>query len=223
MGQQAKTINGTAYRQLRADILSGRLRPGERLKFATLTRGYGVSVSVLREALAKLSAERLVVAAPQQGFRVTPLSAEDLQDLTAVRCDIEGLAFRYSMERGDLAWESKVMATHHMLERTQMTVDGDPQLFGEPWAVAHSDFHLALFAGCGSPRLMELAISLRDSAELYRRWSRSIGDPDRDIAGEHRDLRDAALDRDVEAGVNLLQLHIDRTTRKLLDAVSSSS
>lgn len=219
MPDRGKTINGAAYDRLRADILSGRLRPGERLKFAGLSQQYDVSVSVLREALAKLSAEKLVVGAPQQGFRVVPLSAEDLEDLTAVRCDVEGLAFRYSIERGDLAWESRVIATHHTLERTPMMVEDDPQLFSEAWAAAHSDFHLALFEGCGSPRLIGLASSLRDSAELYRRWSRPLGDPGRDIAAEHRALRDAALDRDADAGVRLLNAHISRTTYKLLDAV----
>ncbi|MEO3827049.1 GntR family transcriptional regulator [Actinomadura sp. B10D3] len=218
MGRESRTINGAAYDRLRAEILSGRLRPGERLKFAALSQRLDVSVSVLREALAKLTAEKLVVSAPQQGFRVTPLSSDDLEDLTAVRCDIEGLAFRYSIERGDLAWESRVIAAHHTLANTPMTVEGDPKLFSEAWATAHSHFHATLFDACGSNRLYDLAESLRDSAELYRRWSRPIGDQGRDIAGEHKMIMEAALARDADKGVALLREHISRTTRKLLDA-----
>ncbi|MGV9774669.1 hypothetical protein [Streptosporangium sp. NPDC003464] len=61
--------------------------------------------------------------------------------------------------------------------------------------------------------------SLRDSAEPYRRWSRPIGkDQDRDIAGEHRRLLEAALARDT--GAARLRAHITRTTHVLLDAVS---
>lgn len=221
MGRESKTINGAAYDRLRAEILSGRLRPGERLKFAALSQRLDVSVSVLREALAKLTAEKLVVSAPQQGFRVTPLSTDDLEDLTAVRCDIEGLAFRYSIERGDLAWESRVIAAHHTLANTPMTVEGDPKLFSEAWATAHSHFHATLFDACGSGRLYDLAASLRDSAELYRRWSRPIGDQGRDIAGEHKKIMEAALARDADEGVALLRAHISRTTRKLLDATQA--
>ncbi|MDP9868322.1 MULTISPECIES: GntR family transcriptional regulator [Streptosporangium] len=221
MSQGISTLNRAAYERLRADILSGRLRPGDRLKFAALSERYGTSASVLREALAKLSAEKLVVETPRRGFRVVPLSTEDLEDLTAVRCDIECMAFRHSIERGDLAWESRLIAAHHTLENTPMTVDGDPELFREEWAKAHSHFHVTLFDACGSRRLHELAVSLRDSAELYRHWSRPIGkDQDRDIAGEHRRLLEAALARDADTGAARLRAHITRTTHVLLDAVS---
>ncbi|WP_329091560.1 MULTISPECIES: GntR family transcriptional regulator [unclassified Streptosporangium] len=224
MKQGANTLNGVAYDRMRADILAGRLRPGDRLKFAALSERYGTSISVLREVLAKLSAEKLVVEAPRQGFRVIPLSPEDLEDLTAVRCDIECMAFRYSIERGDLAWESRVIAAHHTLENTPMTVDGDPELFSEEWAKAHSHFHVTLFDACGSRRLRDLAMSLRDGAELYRRWSRPIGkDRERDIAGEHRRLTEAALARDADTGAERLRAHITRTTHVLLNAADGFS
>ncbi|GII90614.1 hypothetical protein Ssi02_08450 [Sinosporangium siamense] len=133
------------------------------------------------------------------------------------------MAFRYSIERGDLAWESRVIAAHHTLENTPMTVDSDPELFSEEWAKAHSHFHVTPFDGCGSPRLCDLALSLRDSAELYRRWSRPIGqDRERDIAGEHRRLMEAALARDADTGAARLRAHITRTTRVLLEAVNST-
>ncbi|GAB3977143.1 GntR family transcriptional regulator [Actinoallomurus acanthiterrae] len=223
MSKRTDTLNGITYDRLRADILAGRLLPNERLKFAALSERYGASVSVMREALAKLSAEKLVVEAPRQGFRVMPLSPDDLKDLTAVRCDIECLAFRYSVERGDLAWESRVVAAHHTLENIPMTVDGDPERFSEEWATAHSHFHLTLFDACGSPRLRELAISLRDSAELYRRWSRPLGrDHGRDIASEHRKLMEAVLARDADAVASRLEAHITRTTYVLLDAVTDT-
>lgn len=220
MGQPSRiTTNGKTYEQIRADILSGRLPPGERLKFSALTAQYGAKSGVLRETLVKLSSEGLVLAEPRRGFSVTPIWDEDLRDLTEVRCDLEGVAFQYAMERGDLAWEGRVTAAHHTLQRTQMEVDGDPKVFSEEWAAAHADFHLALIEGCGNRRLINLATLQRDSSELYRRWSKPLGDPHRDIAGEHLQLRDAAVNRNVQDGVELLRSHIRRTTEKLLEAV----
>jgi DNA-binding GntR family transcriptional regulator len=222
MARPPATITSTTYERLRGDILTGRLQPGERLKFGPLTERYGTSVSVLREALAKLSTERLVVGAHQQGFRVVSLSKEDLVDLTAVRVDIECLAFKYSIERGDLAWEGRILADHHHLQNTEMTVDGDPDRFSEAWAVVHGRFHLTLMDACGSPRLLDLATSLRDSAELYRRWSRPLGhDEGRDIEGEHQQLMTAALARDGESGVAGLRTHINRTTDALFSVLDA--
>src|SRR5712672_2028195 len=73
------------YQHLRADILACRLRPGVKLQINLLAEDLGVSLSGVREALSKLSAEGLVVAEPQRGFRVAPVSLEDLGDLTMTR------------------------------------------------------------------------------------------------------------------------------------------
>jgi DNA-binding GntR family transcriptional regulator len=61
-----------------------------------------------------------------------------------------------------------------------------------------------------------MAVSLRDAAELYRRWSRPLGhDSDRDVQGEHRALVAAALRGDAAEAVRLLDEHLRRTRRAL--------
>jgi DNA-binding GntR family transcriptional regulator len=212
----AITRGEQVYTQLRTDILSGRVLPGTRLRFAELTDRYDCSTSVLREGLTRLTEQGLVQSEPQHGFRVTPLSHDDLEDLTTARCELEGLVLRISIEHGDIAWESELVAAHHALDRTAMETDSDPALMTEEWTVAHSRFHAALLAACPNQRLRTMALSLRDAAELYRRWSRPIGhDQGRDVAGEHRALVDAALRGDAEEAVRLLEEHLRRTTRAL--------
>ena len=212
----AITRGEQVYTQLRTDILSGRVLPGTRLRFAELTDRYDCSTSVLREGLTRLAEQGLVQSEPQHGFRVTPLSDDDLEDLTTARCALEGLVLRMSIEHGDIAWESELVAAHHALDRTAMETDGDPALMTEEWTVAHSRFHAALLAACHNQRLRTMALALRDAAELYRRWSRPIGhDQGRDVAGEHRALVDAALRGDAKEAVRLLEEHLRRTTRAL--------
>ncbi|MYY09229.1 FCD domain-containing protein [Streptomyces sp. SID4919] len=214
-----QTLSDDVRGQLRADILSGRLLPGHRLKFPVFSARYDVSVSVLREALVRLAEQGLVRSEPHQGFLVTPLSREDLTELTEARIELETLVRRRSVTEGDLAWESQLVAAHHTLERTPRTAQGDHDRVDDCWSAAHTDFHRALLNGCANRRLLHMALGLRDEAGLYRRWSRPLGDePSRDPAGEHRALLDAALARDPEASAEALCGHVRHTTELLLSA-----
>ena len=183
----AITRTEQVYSQLRADISVGSRAAGTKLRFADLTVRYDCSTSVVREGLTRLVEQGLVQSEPQHGFHVTPLSQDDLDDLTTARCEIEGLVLRMSIEHGDIAWESEVVAAHHALDRTPMETGGDPVVMSEEWTLAHARFHQALLSACPNQRLRNMALSLRDAAELYRRWSRPLGqDRDRDVQGEHR-------------------------------------
>ncbi|AKS35278.1 GntR family transcriptional regulator [Mycolicibacterium goodii] len=206
------------YQALRADILAGRLAPGSRLGFAALVDRYDCSIGAIREALQRLSEQELVVAEPKRGFRVVAISSEDLSDLTEARCEIEVLALRYAVNRGDLAWESKVVAAHHRMERTPMYATADPDRFNDDWVLAHAAFHQALLDGCPNRRILATASALRDSAELYRQWSAPRHDRKRDIAAEHRAILDAAVGRDPDLACDLLTAHIERTTNVLLSS-----
>jgi DNA-binding GntR family transcriptional regulator len=214
---RAKTRVLEVYASIRHSILNGRLRPGEKLGPAVLAQQHGVSVSVVREALTRLAEQGLVLSQPQQGFQVVPISREDLLDLTSVRLDIETLALRRAVERGDVEWRAGLMAAHYRLEHTTQFETLDPPTLNEDWARAHGAFHHHLLVACGSARLLDIAESLRDAADLYRRWSSPIGgDTHRDIVGEHRAIFEAVQAGDSERAVEQLAAHIAHTTNVLL-------
>ena len=203
------------YEVIRSELLNGGLRPGQKLKMVELTERFGVSQSVIREALTRLTEQGLLVATPQRGFRVRDLSIEDIAELTETRIQIEALALRLAVERGDLQWETGVLAAHHRLERTPVT--RDDETVSEDWSCHHRDFHQALLTGCSNRRLESVANSLRDSAELYRRWYWVLTDDhQRDLAREHRQLKDLALARDADRAIDVLTEHIDRAPSLLI-------
>ena len=136
MATEAKTRADLIYRQLRSDILTGRLCPGQRLPFAELCERYDVSIGVLREVLPRLTEQGLVSAEPQIGFRVMSVSEDDLVQLTEARVTIEAFVLRQSIEHGDLGWESALLAAHHTLARTPArTAAGE---VNEDWLAAHA-------------------------------------------------------------------------------------
>lgn len=110
---------------------------------------------------------------------------------------------------------------HHVLEQTPYRPDPVTRQPEPEWLAAHVDFHAALLAGCRNPWLWDHALSLRDEAELYRRWS---GPQPDDLATwtpttmgtEHRDLLRAALDRDPDAAERVLRRLIGMTATLLV-------
>jgi DNA-binding GntR family transcriptional regulator len=214
----AVNLTQGAYEQLRADLLACRILPGSRLKIQELCARLSVSLGAIREALSRLTSEGLVVAEPQRGFRAAPISQEDLQDLTRVRIEIEGLCLRRAIAVGDVDWESRLVAALHRLSRPPERAAADPARSSDEWAEAHAAFHVALADGCDSPWLLKLRRQLYDQSERYRRLSVPLTTEKRNIGAEHQGIVDAALARDADKAVALLSAHLGATTRILLTA-----
>src|SRR5690606_23823169 len=79
----SETIGENAYRRIRADIIFGRIAPGQKLKLDRLKDSYGASISTLREILSRLTSEGLVYAEGQRGFEASPVSVENLREIAA--------------------------------------------------------------------------------------------------------------------------------------------
>lgn len=211
-------------RELRDDIFSGRLAPGEKVNLGDVSKRLGVSLTVVREAATRLSSERLLELVPQQGFRVWPLSIEHLTDLTRVRIEIERLTLSDSVDHGTVSWEADVLAAHHRLESINLRKSSDAATWSA-WIDAHSAFHAALAEASTSPLLKDLRQRLFDSAELYRHWSKNaqpVGTR-RNVKAEHQALRDAALARNGDLLVALACDHIQLTSDFLVGGRQTSS
>lgn len=217
-----QTLGSAVTEKLRDDILNGRFRPGERLMFPDLCKRYGTSVGVTREALASLAAEGLVTTNAHQGNNVRLLSSQDLTDLTDARISLEPLVLLRSIADGDVEWESRVVASHHVLARTPRARSDDPSHITNEWARAHETLHAALFSGCGNKRLIAITQVLATEATLYRRWSPPF-ETKRDVAAEHAALVKAAIARDADAAAKLLRTHISRTAELLLSHLDELS
>ncbi|WP_433171413.1 GntR family transcriptional regulator [Actinoallomurus sp. CA-150999] len=224
--QQQRRVRQTAtvlvYEQLKAEILAGRFVPGQRLKVQELCEGRNVNVNAMREALSRLAGEGLAEVRPRQGFAVISVSPERVTDLTSVRVELERVLIRWSIARGDTAWEAGVVAAHHTLASTPLIDPADSERINDEWLKAHAAFHAALLAGSGSPKGCGIAANLTDIADVYRRWSMLRGPQDRDIAEEHRELMEAAVTRDAELAAYLLSRHYKRTAEILLKAMESA-
>lgn len=211
------TKSHRAYTQIRADILSCRHLPGTKLNIAGLAADLDVSLGAVREALSMLQSEALVVSEPQRGYTVSPVSPKELADITEARIAIEALCLRTSIERGDLAWESRLVASWHKLSRLSQTEAGKDQHLSDTWSRAHAEFHAELVSACGNDWLLRIRAMLYEQSERYRRMSVSVPQQvgTRDVPAEHQAIFDAVMARDVERAVAALETHL-RTTATIV-------
>ncbi|MEO8119882.1 MAG: FCD domain-containing protein [Rhodoferax sp.] len=210
-----KGLSTQAFEQLRVDIIQGHLRPSERLRIQGLSEHYHVGATAIREALSRLVSDGMVDFEDKRGFCVSPVSRDELLDLTQTRIDIESLAMRYAVQRGDLGWESNLLSAFHRLSRTPVPYSPEKHV---AWADAHQQFHEALVAGCGSPWLLRLCRLLYDKSERYRNVAeRHPLSADRDTVDEHKQLLDGAMARDADLLSLHLAEHYGRTTSIILE------
>jgi GntR family carbon starvation induced transcriptional regulator len=212
------TLNASVFRQIRADIVACRLAPNERLRVETLRERYGVGGSPIREALMRLEAEGLVTLEQNKGFRVSPVSREQLDDLTAIRVEIETTALRWSIEKGSVEWEANLLAAFHRLSRLKK-IEQDSGT-NTAWFVEHRNFHSALVAACGSPLLLGIREGLFDQAERYVALSITSRFPTRNDVDEHEQIMRAALSRNVARATQLNKAHIARTSERVAKSLA---
>jgi DNA-binding GntR family transcriptional regulator len=212
--QSSRTIASDVFEQLRNDILECRLAPGSRLRFKDLRTRYASGLSPLREALMRLVADDLVILEDHKGFRVAPVSQEELVDLAMTWFELEALGIRQSIKKGDDRWAANIEARFRELSKHRMRTSRgrlDPG-----WEPRNLAFHESLYAACGSPSLMRFCRVLSERFSRYRRlWARHLTRK-RNIAQEHEDLCGAVLRRDKRAAIAALRKHRMTTIQDLL-------
>jgi DNA-binding GntR family transcriptional regulator len=169
----------------------------------------------LREALSRLAAIGLVDVEDQKGFSVSSVSLADLEDITRARVQIECLALRQAIERGDIDWETRVIAAHHRLSRLSQTDPHDSRALDRRWESLHRELHVALVSGCGSPWLMHFQGVLADQSVRYRRLAVAVRQHKRDVRAEHEGIVSATLARDSKRACESLTAHYQMTADTL--------
>jgi GntR family transcriptional regulator, carbon starvation induced regulator len=206
----SRTLTTDLFELLRSDILHNRLDPGSRLRFKDLRERYHSGLSPLREALMRLAAEGLVILEDHKGFRVAPVSREEMIDISNTLLELEAIAIRMAIEKGDDRWEAEIVARFHELSKRQM-FDADGTLDPE-WEARNVAFHEALYAACGSPSLKLVCHVLYERHSRYRRLrTKKGGKPDRNVSKEHEALMQATIRRDTATAISLLRKHRSAT------------
>lgn len=206
-----------AERILRQEILTGQLRPGERIKISDLLKRHpGMSATPLREALSRLGGSGLVDFVPQRGVRVASGTREDLEDAYELRRLLETTALKRSIARKTSEWTQRVESAFQDLigAKAVLREDIDPERWIEnlmKWDEVHYRFHYTLLSECGSRWLLRVFDMLYDHTTRYRNLSLRDRGSWEDIISEHEVLCRATLRGETGTAVAALNDHLRLT------------
>lgn len=205
--EEDETVVAMLASVLRRDISFGLLRPDEKLKLNALRQRYGGSNHSMRETLRLLSAEGLVAATAQRGFRVTSATEADLQDILFMRIQVEKVALEKALALGDVAWEGRILAAHHAMRHCESVVQSDlSDLAALDWDNACRAFSYSLCEASGSPRLLDTQQKFYDQSRRFRLALLREGRLDfHDRAQQHQALLAAVLQRDAVVALATLE------------------
>jgi DNA-binding GntR family transcriptional regulator len=187
-------LKSRLYQRILVDIIIGALAPGEQLDENALARRYGGGLAGIREALARLALEGLVVRRARVGTSVAPLDLVGAREAFEARCLVEvhcaGLAAQN-------ASDEEIAAIRATLDNGEEAVRANDQA-----ALAAMDeaFHVAVAAGSHNRTLAKMVITLHHQTARY--WLYAMRGPSTDdgmaALNEHRALASAIASRDVE-------------------------
>ncbi len=209
----ARTLSGNVYETLLVALLSGELKPGERLRESDLARMLGVSPTPVREALNRMAKDGLIESRPHQGAVVTVFTQADIEDLGFMRevTELAALehAFASAASVGSGFWDS---LAGHVAAAAEAVKNGDRAAYNRHDVALHD----WLVDSSGSTRLASSYRTLRNQIQRVR--LQTVNYPGRPFQTqtEHEQLLAALRENDLARARNVLRDHIRGTTAAIL-------
>ncbi|WP_340536913.1 GntR family transcriptional regulator [Nocardioides sp. GXZ039] len=198
------------FDRIRDEILAGQIKPGSKLSVPALADRLGVSRSPVREAVQRLTADRLAVDLPRRGCFVIELSGKELMPVYDVREVLEGLAARRAAEVADEGFREAL--SQHMSEHRKAVAEGDM----DRHVVLDLEFHEMIHRSAGNDLLSEALSSISDVVQLATRQSAERRSTEEgrgrgEVAiVDHQLICDALLARDPDAAEAAARAHVAR-------------
>lgn len=184
-GLQRQSLRGDAAQVIRAQIVSGDIKPDTLYAIGQIAEELKVSVTPVREALLDLAKDGLIEMVRNRGFRVRVLTDDDLEEILQIRLMLEPMALREITERKLI---SDLAPLRELCERTLAAARA------ADWIrvlAVDREFHLTILAYLGNARLSDIVGRLRDQSRLYGMGNGTSAEGFLASAQEHDDLLDA--------------------------------
>jgi DNA-binding GntR family transcriptional regulator len=215
-GGEAESMGLAAYGSLRRDILSCRLMPGATVTEGELMATYGFGKNSCRIALTRLAHERLVRSRPRKGYQIAPITVKDVEEVFALRVQLEPMAARLAVNRVDtgllrtLEAACRVEHTGPLPDRIDVFMDANKQ------------FHLAIAEATGNERLLRTLSGLMDEMSRLVALGFNVQRVKPEIKHDHNAMIKAFEERDGKSAEMIARRHIETFQAQTLEKVYAS-
>ena len=206
-------LRDVVFNTLRQAILTGELKPGERLMEIHLANRLGVSRTPIREAIRKLELEGLVTMIPRRGAEVAQITEKSLKDVLEVRRALDALSVELACDRieeEELTALSKACSAFAEATKTK-----------DPKKIAQADvaLHDIIVKATDNSRLIQLVNNL--SEQMYRYRFEYIKDESThaQLIEEHRIIFESIRRNDKETAAKTARLHIDNQESSIMKQI----
>jgi DNA-binding GntR family transcriptional regulator len=200
---------------LEDEIVTGKLRPGERLDEQSLAARFAVSRTPIREALMQLASTGLVDLQARRGAFVASLSFKDVIERFEVMAALEGMCGSLAARRITEAEQQDLEKAHEDCIREASQDNADAYYY------ANERFHLTIYEACQNAFLAEQARQLHTRLKPYRRLQLRARSRVATSLAEHQGIVDAIRNGDSARAERLLRDHILIQGERLADFIAS--
>ncbi len=196
------TLSDEIFQALAKDIVSGKVKPGQRLDEPSVCRTFAVSRTPVREALRRLSGTGLVEVTPRRSVTVARIDVAQLTDMYEALAEFEGLCARLSADRMT-ALEKKRLELLNANRKSKMANGG------QDFAVLNTEFHESIYQGSHSPSIAGVTRNFRQRIAPFRVLQFVPGKREHSFR-EHDDIVRAILASDSERTYRIMRDHVTR-------------
>jgi len=208
--------SATAYEQLKIDIVACLLKPGDQITEGELQERYQLGKATLRAALARLSQDGLVRSEPRRGYRISPITLRDVNEIFDARVVLEPVALKLGTQA----------MTAHGLEALEPAIrqTRKPETLRSPTAflAASKELRLAIARTAGNFRVVRMLGQLLDESERVLHLGYLHADLTKVLSKQQERLLAAVRKGDAESAEAESTEQIVDTKKILLDALVAS-
>lgn len=206
-------LRDVVFNTLRQAILTGELKPGERLMEIHLANKLGVSRTPIREAIRKLELEGLVTMIPRRGAEVAQITEKSMNDVLEVRRAMDVLCVELACERISEEELSLLKTACDNFEQMVKTRDV------KKIARADVELHDIILRATGNSRLIQLVNNLSEQMYRYRyEYIKDFSQHEK-LVEEHRIIYESLVNKDKETASDAAKIHIDNQKKAIINRI----
>lgn len=213
----ASSLTEQAYIALREKVISCELPPGADVKEAELAAMLEMSKTPVREAMGRLCLEGLMQAFPRRGYRVTPVTVKDMNNLFELRSILEGAAAGLAAKN---TTEENLDQLEDLASAKYQIGEGEST---KSFVASNHQFHIGIAKASNNPRLISLIERHLEEGTRFLYMGTRARDVNFETNSDHQGIIAALRTRDAQAATSLMQQHIENTRTGLLNALINQS